>query len=208
MSRASTPPHRPTRNTPPRATPSSSRATRSGSPSATATAISAGPCSPSAGGQARTRCEISDGIVRSSATNRSMSYWEMMEGRRFAIAVDVNASSPKHRRTYRKIGRRVVAIDLADLVQGTAPFVHDMQHAGHAARPPRAAAELSRAHRGDRRRRFMTGWTARIWCATAASSRSRRRTSTRRSGLPSASPRRSAGRRNVGSTRATCTSVW
>ncbi|MGE0255772.1 MAG: molybdopterin cofactor-binding domain-containing protein [Alphaproteobacteria bacterium] len=90
--------------------------------------------------------DVSDGIVRSTATNRAVSYWELMEGGRFAIAVDT-AIAPKPAARYRQIGRRVVARDLAALVRGAAPFVHDMTlpdmlHA-RVVRPPHANARLA-----------------------------------------------------------------
>jgi len=90
--------------------------------------------------------DVSDGIVRSSATNRSVTYWELMEGRGFGIAVDT-AIAPKPAAHYRQIGGAVVARDLAALVRGTAPFVHDMTLPGmlHArlVRPPHHRARLA-----------------------------------------------------------------
>ncbi len=89
--------------------------------------------------------EVSDGLVRSTATNRSITYWELMQGRRFAIAVDP-AVELKPAQDGRRGGRRIVPIDLADLVQGSAPFVHDMRLPGmlHARllRPPHYHARI------------------------------------------------------------------
>jgi hypothetical protein len=90
--------------------------------------------------------EVGDGLVRSISTNRSITYWEMMEGRRFDIAVDPEIA-PKSPKAYHQIGRAVVAIDLPALVQGTAPFVHDMCVPGmlHArlVRPPHYHARIA-----------------------------------------------------------------
>ncbi len=91
--------------------------------------------------------EVSDGLVRSKSTNRSISYWEMLEGKRFAIAVDTEVES-KPAQNYRLIGQRaVVPADLAGLVQGTEPFVHDMVVPGmlHArlVRPPHYHARIA-----------------------------------------------------------------
>ena len=91
--------------------------------------------------------QVSDGLVRSSATNRSVTYWEILEGQQFDIAVDPEVTF-KTEEDYRQIGRRwVVPADLMGLVQGTAPFVHDMSMPGmlHArlVRPPHYHARIS-----------------------------------------------------------------
>ncbi|MGB6539014.1 MAG: molybdopterin cofactor-binding domain-containing protein [Xanthobacteraceae bacterium] len=94
--------------------------------------------------------QVSDGLVRSSVSNRSVTYWELMEGRRFTAAVitDIACKPPQD---YRQIGRRVVAKDLADLVRGTAPFVHDLRLPGmlHArlVRPPHYHARIEEIDR-------------------------------------------------------------
>lgn len=89
--------------------------------------------------------QVNDGLVRSSASNRSVTYWELMEGRRFAIAVAPDIAC-KPSEAYRQIGRQAVAKDLADLVRGTAPFVHDLDVPGmlHArlVRPPHYHARV------------------------------------------------------------------
>ncbi|MBM3559195.1 MAG: xanthine dehydrogenase family protein molybdopterin-binding subunit, partial [Alphaproteobacteria bacterium] len=76
----------------------------------------------------------------------AVSYWELMAGGRFGIAVDT-AIAPKPAARYRQIGRKVVARDLAALVRGTARFVHDMMlpdmlHA-RVVRPPHVNARLA-----------------------------------------------------------------
>ena len=89
--------------------------------------------------------EVEDGLVQSRATNRSITYWELLGGARFAIDVDANAVT-KPPDAYRHIGRRAVARDMATIVTGKAHFVHDMQLAGmlHAriVRPPHYHARL------------------------------------------------------------------
>ena len=90
--------------------------------------------------------EVADGLVRSSETNRSITYWQLMPGRRFGIVVDPQArvKSPQN---YRQIGRQVTAIDLVRLVDGNERFVHDMVMPGmlHArlVRPPHYHARLA-----------------------------------------------------------------
>ena len=88
---------------------------------------------------------VEDGIVSIKGTTRSVSYWALMRGRRFGIPVDVMAT-PKPAEQYRLIGHRVTAMDLVDLVGGTAPFVQDLQLPGmrHARllRPPHYHARI------------------------------------------------------------------
>ena len=76
-------------------------------------------------GVERSSLQVDDELVTSLATNRSVTYWELMEGRPFAVAIDpaVRLKSPHQ---YRQIGRQVLAKDLVELVRGGAPFVHDM----------------------------------------------------------------------------------
>ena len=89
--------------------------------------------------------EVRDGLVRSPSTNRSITFWELMEGRRFGIAVDI-AAELKPAQSRPQSEKRTVPIDLAALVRGTAPFVHDMQLPGmlHArlVRPPHYRARI------------------------------------------------------------------
>ena len=90
--------------------------------------------------------QVRDGLIGSSATNRTTTYWDIMQGQRFSIAVDPQIE-PKAAQDYRQVGRAVVAKDLVELVQGAAPFVHDMRMSGmlHArlVRPPHYYARIA-----------------------------------------------------------------
>ena len=70
--------------------------------------------------------DVVDGLIRSRAVNRTVTYWQLMGGRKFGIPVAF-AAAVKPASAYRQIGRKVVAFDLAKLVGGTAPFVQDMR---------------------------------------------------------------------------------
>ena len=89
--------------------------------------------------------EVTDGLVRSRATNRSTTYWELSGGKPLAIPVDPDADI-KPPGALRQIGRRIVPRDMVDLVTGAARFVHDMTMPGmrHArvVRPPHYHASL------------------------------------------------------------------
>lgn len=89
--------------------------------------------------------EVIDGLIRSRATNRSTTYWELLGDKPFGIAVDVDVVS-KAPAEYRQIGQRVVPLGFEGLVDGSARFVHDMAMPGllHARviRPPHYHARL------------------------------------------------------------------
>jgi len=90
--------------------------------------------------------QVFDGLVSSSESNQSVTYWQLMAGERFGIAVD-HAARVKEPATYRQIGKRVTAIDLNRLVEGSERFVHDLVMPGmlHArlVRPPHYHARLA-----------------------------------------------------------------
>jgi CO/xanthine dehydrogenase Mo-binding subunit len=90
--------------------------------------------------------EVDDGRIRACGGNAATTYWDLMRGARFGLPVDL-AIAPKRASDYRQIGRAVTARDLADLVSGTAPFVHDLQMPGmrHArlVRPPHPHARIA-----------------------------------------------------------------
>ena len=90
--------------------------------------------------------EVTDGLVRSRATNRSTTYWDLHGDRRFGIAVDV-AAPIKAPGALRHVGRAAIARGIAELVSGRAVFVQDMQMDGmlHArvVRPPHYHARLA-----------------------------------------------------------------
>jgi CO/xanthine dehydrogenase Mo-binding subunit len=90
--------------------------------------------------------EIVDGLIRARATNRSVSYWELAGGKPFGIPVDqmIRGKDPK---TFRHVGKPATARGMADLVAGSATYVHDMTLPGmlHARviRPPHYHAKLA-----------------------------------------------------------------
>ncbi|HKU85770.1 MAG TPA: molybdopterin cofactor-binding domain-containing protein [Casimicrobiaceae bacterium] len=90
--------------------------------------------------------QVTDGVIRSTRTGRSVSYWDLFDDKDLAIPVDV-AVVLKRADDYRVIGRKVTALDLPDLVGGTAPFVHDLALPGmlHARliRPPHPHARVA-----------------------------------------------------------------
>ena len=106
--------------------------------------------------------EVTDGAIRSRATNRATTYWELAGGREFGISVDPDAAI-KPPAALRRIGRRVVARDMAALVAGTAKFVHDLTMPGmvHArvVRPPHYHARLASLDPVARKRLTESGLT-------------------------------------------------
>ena len=145
--------------------------------------------------------QIRDGLVGSSATNRTTTYWDIMQGQRFSIAVDPHIE-PKAAQDYRQVGRAVVAMDLAELVRGQPPVRSRHAHARNAARPARAAAALSCPHRVDRRKHpSPSRWRAPDARRQLRGGGGGRRIS-KQSELPSVWPPPYAGRRHEVSTRA------
>lgn len=90
--------------------------------------------------------EVRDGFVHGRQRKVSISYWDLLPGGRFEMPVD-RAAPLKNPEEYRLIGSKVTALDLVDLVNGTAPFVHDLQLPGmlHARllRPPHYHARIA-----------------------------------------------------------------
>jgi CO/xanthine dehydrogenase Mo-binding subunit len=90
--------------------------------------------------------EVADGLIRSRATNRSITYWELAGGKPLGIEIDANVPL-KAPGTFRHIGTAVTARGMADTVQGTQRFVHDLEMPGllHArvVRPPHYHAKLA-----------------------------------------------------------------
>jgi CO/xanthine dehydrogenase Mo-binding subunit len=90
--------------------------------------------------------EVVDGLIRARATNRSVSYWELAGGKPFAISVDpaIQGKDPK---SFRHVGKPATARGMADLVAGSARYIHDMTMPGmlHArvVRPPHYHAKLT-----------------------------------------------------------------
>lgn len=89
--------------------------------------------------------EITDGLIQSRATNRSVTYWDLLGGRPFDMPVDEDAPT-KPPAEYKLVGRPVVARGTEDIVSGKARFVQDMKmpdmlHA-RVVRPPHYKARL------------------------------------------------------------------
>ena len=90
--------------------------------------------------------EVDDGLVQSRATNRSVTYWDLMqEGASFGIDVDESIAT-KPAWSFRVIGQFASARGIENLVGGTGNFVHDMVlpdmlHA-RPIRPPHYHAQL------------------------------------------------------------------
>ena len=149
--------------------------------------------------------EVEDGLVQSRATNRSITYWELLGGARFAIDVDANAVT-KPPDAYRHIGRRAVARDMATIVTGKAHFVHDMQLAGmlHARIVRRTT--MPGCRKSMTRLPKASATAVCNWCATAASSRSQRSTNMPPSGRRKESPVLQSGTWATGWKPRTCSS--
>ncbi len=89
--------------------------------------------------------EVADGLVQSRATNRSITYWDLLGGQRFDIDIDPGAEI-KAPGEYRLVGKAAIARGMADIVSGRAQFIQDMKMPGmvHArvVRPPHYHARL------------------------------------------------------------------
>ncbi len=98
-------------------------------------------------GVAEDALDIVDGLIRARATNRSITYAELAGGKPFGIPVDQTAKT-KDPKSFKHVGTRVTARGMADLVGGSAKYVHDMQMPGmlHArvVRPPHYHATLAK----------------------------------------------------------------
>ncbi len=89
--------------------------------------------------------DVTDGLIQARDSNLSVSYAELIGDRPFGIAVDPGAET-KSPDSYKIVGQARIARGMADLVTGTAQFVHDMAMPGmrHACvvRPPHSLARL------------------------------------------------------------------
>ncbi len=88
---------------------------------------------------------VEDGTIRSPATNRQVTYWELMAGRPFD-AHATGAANPKSPSDYKIVGQNIPQRDARAKVTGAPIFVHDLAFDGllHAciARPPSYDARL------------------------------------------------------------------
>jgi nicotinate dehydrogenase subunit B len=89
--------------------------------------------------------ELSDGLIRSRETNRSVTYGDLQGGQSFGIPIDAEAAV-KAAENYTQIGQPATARGMTALATGKATFVHDMTMPGmlHArvVRPPHYHARL------------------------------------------------------------------
>jgi len=89
--------------------------------------------------------EVEDGLVQSRDSNQSVTYWDLMAGNKFGIAVD-EAAPVKAPEQHSRVGRRVTPKGMAEIVTGRMTYLHDMKMPGmlHArlVRPPHYFATL------------------------------------------------------------------
>ena len=97
-------------------------------------------------GAAANELTVVDGTV--SAGGRSLTYWDLLGGRRFGVEVDGGAQ-PKRAEELTLLGRPGPRIDMLGLVTGTTAFVQDLDAEGmlHArvVRPPGPQSTLASA---------------------------------------------------------------
>ena len=88
---------------------------------------------------------VADGLISDPITGRSVDYWQLLAGKRFAIPVNPNAQL-KPPASYHLVGESLKRLDLHGKFSGGASFVHDMSLPGmlHARvlRPPGYQARL------------------------------------------------------------------
>jgi len=89
--------------------------------------------------------DVADGLIRARASNRSVTYWDLLGDEPFGIAVDL-AIEVKPPEALQHIGRAAQPRDIADIVSGRLTFAQDMHIEGmlHArvVRPPHYHARL------------------------------------------------------------------
>ena len=89
---------------------------------------------------------VEDGMISARATNRRVSYWELMGGRQFDHRL-TGEIAPKPPTAHRLVGRPLPRLDIpAKVFGGAAPFIQDLALPGLAhgrvLRPPSYGAEL------------------------------------------------------------------
>jgi CO/xanthine dehydrogenase Mo-binding subunit len=89
--------------------------------------------------------EVSHGVIKDPDTDRSITYWDLLGGKRFGVNISGSAHL-KNPAKYQVIGRPVQRLDLVAKVTGEPFFVHDLEMPGmvHArvVRPPIYGARL------------------------------------------------------------------
>ena len=140
---------------------------------------------------------VEDGTVTSAATNRQVTYWELMGGKGFEADVPAD-TKPKAPEQYRIVGTALARIDLPAKVTGKPAFIQDMDVDRPAARPRGAPALLRRDAQIRRPRRRAQGRGRGRGGARRQLPRRRRRERGRRR----ARPRGAGGRLHLGRDRA------
>ena len=69
--------------------------------------------------------DVTDGLIQSRGTNISITYWELMSGKKFNVLVD-NSAIIKPPQQHKFVGTRVLAKDMANIVTGKMTYIHDM----------------------------------------------------------------------------------
>ncbi len=89
--------------------------------------------------------EIDDGLIQLKDTNRTVSYWDLMEGKPFEIRVDEDAPI-KDPENHSKVGQNVTSKGMAEIFSGQYEYLHDLKLPGmlHArvVHPPHYHAKL------------------------------------------------------------------
>ena len=69
--------------------------------------------------------EVTDGLIQSRETNKSITYWELMLGKKFDVPVNVSVivKSPDQ---HKLVGTSVLAKDMVSIMTGTMSYIHDM----------------------------------------------------------------------------------
>jgi CO/xanthine dehydrogenase Mo-binding subunit len=89
---------------------------------------------------------VEDGVITSRSTNRQVSYWDLMAGRKFDHVI-TGAIAPKPQADHRLVGKALGRLDIpAKVFGGAAPFIQDLAlpsllH-GRVLRPPSYDAQL------------------------------------------------------------------
>ena len=89
--------------------------------------------------------EIEDGLIQLKDTNRTVSYWDLMEGKPFEIPVDEDVSV-KDPENHSQVGQKVTSKGMTEIFSGRYEYLHDMKLPGmlHArvVHPPHYYAKL------------------------------------------------------------------
>jgi nicotinate dehydrogenase subunit B len=91
------------------------------------------------------RREVRNGVITDLATERSVTYWDLFGGQKFATQV-TGVAQPKRPEAHKLVGQPATRLDLLPKVTGEAYFIHDLElpdlvH-GRVVRPPNYGAKL------------------------------------------------------------------